>query len=129
MKNFNRHCDTLLLLFLGTNGMYLRSSIIKHLKADERYIDLALDRMLKDGFIENLQNHLPTSHLPLANTAYTITGKGYAFIQDGGYQRLSKQIFRERRKLQLDSFHVGWEMIISLVSLAVSFYALYISSN
>lgn len=129
MQNFNKYCDTLLLLFLGTNGMYLKSSITKHLKADERYLDLALDRMLKDGFIENLENHLPASHLPLANTAFALTGKGYAFIQDGGYQRLSKQIFRERRKLQLDSFHVGWEMIISLVSLAVSFYALYISSN
>lgn len=127
MKNFNQYCDTLLLLFIGTNGMLLRSSMVNHLKADERFLDLALDRMMSDGLVRNLSGQIPHTHQYLAGAAFTLTGKGYAFIQDGGYQRLSKQIFKERRKLQLDSFKIGWEMVISIISLSVSFYALYLS--
>lgn len=129
MKNFNHYCDTLLLLFIGTNGMVLRSSLVKHLKADEAYLNLALDRMMSDGLVRNLSGQIPHTHQYYPNAAFTLTGKGYAFIQDGGYQRLSKQIFKERRKLQLDSFKIGWEMVISLISLGISFYALYLSTH
>ena len=131
MKDFNHHCDLLLLLFIQQGEGSIRKDVIyEALKTwEKRYIDLALDRMVKDGFLDDLSSLLPELDRALAGHVYYMSGKGYAFIQDGGYVRLSKQIFQERRKLNLDSFKVGWEMIISFISLAISIWALIVSSS
>ena len=127
--SFNHLCDQVLFYLIKEGDLVITQNILSRFSVDSKVLKLCLNRLYTDGFIQNMQGDLPSSHSAFADMGYYITGKGYAFYQDGGYTELTKRILKDRRKIDLEHFKIGWEMIISLVSLCFSFYALYVSSH
>jgi len=128
MSNFNTLCDNMLLFLLENGNFVNTNTLYNHYKNQKQEIvDYAINRLLADEHLVNLSSSLPKQYLPLADAAVMITGRGYAFIHDGGYNALSNRIFKERRKVQLDTFKIGWEMVVSVGSLVVSCFAVYYS--
>lgn len=115
------------MLLLITHGNFVNTNTLyNHYKEQEqKVIDYAINRLLADNYVVNLSSSVPQEYVPLSNAAVMITGRGYAFFQDGGYCALTNRIFKERRKNQLDTFKIGWEMVISVASLILSTVAFF----
>ncbi|MGJ1244305.1 hypothetical protein [Sphingobacterium multivorum] len=129
MADFNQLCDELLSYYAAQTGIAPVEIAKVKMAADPRMFDMALDRLLADNYVANLSAQLPASHAALGNRVHVITGHGYAFIFDGGYQSMHRRILKERQKLQLDTFKLGWEMVISFLALGVSIWALIAANS
>lgn len=128
MDNFNKLCDNMMLLLITHGNFVNTNTLYDHYKEQEqKVIDYAINRLLADNYVVNLSSSVPNKYIDLADAAIMITGRGYAFIQDAGYCALTNRILKERRKVQLDTFKIGWEMVVSVGSLAVSCFAVYYS--
>lgn len=129
MQNFNKQCDSVLELYRTSFGIIPASIIMQSGIGSNQDLKLAIDRLTGDGFINNMANDLPLSHVQMANFGHYITGKGYAFLLDGGYKALQKRVFKERKRFDFEYFKLGYEMVVALFALAFSAVSLYVAAH
>lgn len=119
-----------LLAYFAEHGVR-RSVDIRYTPEHLRYSDFKelLSMLEHRGFVEPYTTTFSDGKPTTFYSVYSVTPAGVWFVRHSGFVREAKEKYKEQKRTNFETFKMGWDTVIALVSLGISFAALFIATQ